>query len=162
MRSELLRRDAVHLVGIAVACVDAADKAAWALGKLALNLAQASGKAPPAKPGLPDPADVADRSRATELAYAELDTPFRSWLADLGPASDPITEQIAWHRTAHRVVRGLAHDLQRRAPATAWTGRRVNGRMVTAAHAAEWFERDLRDALPQAYQAVADLDSAPA
>ncbi|GAB3476977.1 type I-E CRISPR-associated protein Cse1/CasA [Amycolatopsis cihanbeyliensis] len=150
LRSALLRQDATQLTGMAVGCVQAADDAARALGSLALNLAQAAGKAPP-KPGAPDPASLADRTRAVELAYAELDAPFRGWLSGLGPDSDPVEEQVAWHRTACGVVRALARDLQQRAPATAWTGRRVNGYLVTAAHAALWFDRKLREALPQAF-----------
>ncbi|WP_216215624.1 type I-E CRISPR-associated protein Cse1/CasA [Amycolatopsis aidingensis] len=150
LRSALLRQDAIQLTGLAVGCVQAADEAARALGSLALNLAQAAGKAPP-KPGSPDPASLADRTRAVELAYAELDAPFRGWLSGLGPDSDPVEEQVAWHRTAREVVRAPARDLQQRAPATAWTGRRVNGYLVTAAHAALWFDRKLREALPQAF-----------
>lgn len=150
LRAELVRRDAMHLVGVVVNCVDAADKAAWALGSLALNLAQAAGKVPPSKPGMPDLTDVADRTRAIELAYGELDVPFRAWLAKLGPDSDPTAVQVEWHKIADQVIRVLADDLQRRAPAAAWIGRRVGNRLVTAAHAASWFDRSRREALPYA------------
>jgi CRISPR system Cascade subunit CasA len=162
LRSELMRRDAPDLVGVAVSCVDAADRAARALGDLALDLAHAGGKVPPARAGLPDPSDVADRTRAVELAFAELDVPFRTWLTGLGPASDPTAAQIAWHQIARFVVGDLARDLQRRASAVAWTGRWINGRMLTAAHAADRFDRKLREALPQAYQETTTTEPSPA
>ncbi|MGC7096777.1 type I-E CRISPR-associated protein Cse1/CasA [Amycolatopsis lurida] len=148
---ELLRPDATALSGIAVGCVAAAEAAATAVGKLALTLAQAAGKVPPAKPGLPDPADVAERTRAIETAYAELDQPFRTWLLGLDADTDPLAAQTDWHRTAAGIVRGLAEEVVARAPATGWTARKVSGRVVTIAHAVEWFDRDLRAALPHAY-----------
>ncbi|SFP52402.1 CRISPR system Cascade subunit CasA [Amycolatopsis arida] len=152
LHAELLRHGAPHLVGVALSCVDAADQAARALGQLALNLARAAGKVPPNSPGLPDPADVAERTRAVELAYAELDRPFREWLTGLGPDIDPVAAQVAWHRRAERIIRQLADDLRRRAPEAAWVGRWVNNRPLTATHAVEWFRRALREALPYAHE----------
>ncbi|WP_007023151.1 type I-E CRISPR-associated protein Cse1/CasA [Saccharomonospora iraqiensis] len=150
LRSELLRRGAQHLVGVARESVGASERAAHALGTLALNLAQAAGKAPPPKSGMPDATDTGDRDRAIELAYAELDGPFREWLSGLGPDTDPVTAEARWHRTANDIVWRLGQELHERAPEAAWAGRTVNDRLLTAAHAADRFAKTLRKALPQA------------
>jgi CRISPR system Cascade subunit CasA len=140
MRALLARQDAGNLAGVATSCVAAAEGAATALGNLAAHLAEACG------------ADTAGpRSRAREAAFAELDGPFRAWLAGLAAGSDPTGVQIAWHRTAYWLVRGLAEDLQRRTPPTAWAGREVRKRRLTPAHADRYFRDGLRKALPLAH-----------
>ncbi|OZM71260.1 type I-E CRISPR-associated protein Cse1/CasA [Amycolatopsis antarctica] len=156
MRAVLLRHDAVDLVGAALDAVGAADGCALALGGLALNLAQASGKAPPSPSGLPDPADYSDRDRAIERAYAQLDVAFRVWLRELGPTDDPTDAKIRWHRIAHRETRRLGEELLRAVPAVAFTGRPVRGRLLTAAHASAWFARNLRVAVPLAFESSTD------
>jgi CRISPR system Cascade subunit CasA len=140
LRAVLLRHDAADLVGVAVSCVAAAEAAARALGSLAANLTAAVG-------GEPD----GPRSRATELAFAELDILFRGWVSGLGADTDPTAAQVAWHAGANQVIRRLGRDLLERAPIAAWVGRKVNGRLVTSSHADRWFRNDLRGALPFAY-----------
>jgi CRISPR system Cascade subunit CasA len=140
LRSVLLRPDATDLAGVAVSAVTAAESAARALGTLAGNLAVASGRAPEAA-----------STRATELAYAELDVSFRSWIATLRPDSDPTRCKADWHSAARATVQALADELIERAPASAWIGRTVNGRQVTSSHADIWFRADLRRSLPLAY-----------
>jgi CRISPR system Cascade subunit CasA len=140
IRAALLRRDAAQVAGVAVACVQAAEQVARAVGWLAANLASAAGG---------DPAGP--RDRATETAFAELDVLFRAWLGGLGPRSDPIDEQITWHRQAKRVAIDLGEELMKQAPAVAWVGRVVKGRWLTSNHAWAWFDRELRKAIPQAY-----------
>jgi CRISPR system Cascade subunit CasA len=140
MRALLARQDAEQLVGVATACVEAAELAARALGNLAANLAAAAGGD-----------GAGPRTRALESAFAELDAPFRSWLLGIGADSDYTDVQIAWHHTAYGLIRGLAKDLQRRAPLNAWAGRQVRGRRLTPAHADKQFRDDLRKALPFAH-----------
>jgi len=143
LRALLLRRDAGQMAGVAVACVEAAELVARAVGHLAANLASAAGGEP-----------AGPRDRATETAFAELDVLFRTWLSALGPATDPTDAHITWHRQARRVSLGLADDLMARAPAVAWVGRSVKGRLITSSHALSWFHRDLRKALPHADDAT--------
>ena len=143
LRAVLLRRDAQQVVGIAVACVEAAEQVARAIGQLAGNLASAAGG---------DPAGP--RDRATETAFAELDVLFRAWLSSLGPDSNPTDEQVIWHRQAKRVAVTLSDDLMARAPAVAWVGRSVKGRLLTSNHALSWFHRDLHAAVPLAYDSA--------
>jgi CRISPR system Cascade subunit CasA len=144
LRAVLLRRDAAQVAGIAVACVDAADRVARTVGALAGNLASAAGG---------DPAGP--RDRANETAFAELDVLFRTWLSELGPDSAPTDEQLAWHRQARRVAVDLGDDLMARAPAVAWVGRSVKGRWLTSNHAWSRFRRDLHAAVPLAFDSTA-------
>lgn len=139
LRAVLLRQDAVELVGVVLACVEAAEGVARALGWLAANLAAAAGGD-----------GAGHRSRATELAFAELDVLFREWLAGIGPDTEPTQAQADWHRHAYRAVSTLARELLDRAPMTAWVGRTVKGRLVTSAHAQMWFQKELAKTLPLA------------
>ena len=140
LRSVLLQQSAGQLVGAAVSCVAAAEGAARALGSLAANLAEAAN-------GDPD----GPKSRATELAYAELDTEFRRWLARLDASTDPTDAQVAWHLTARSTVAALAKDLLNSADPAAWVGRIVRKRLLTSSHAQNWFRQNLRAALPYAF-----------
>ncbi len=140
LRSVLLQQNANQLVGAAVSCVAAAEGAARALGSLAANLAEAAN-------GDPD----GPKSRATELAYAELDTEFRRWLGRLDASTDPTDAQVVWHVTARSTVSALAKDLLNSADPAAWVGRIVRKRLMTSSHAQKWFWQNLRTALPYAF-----------
>jgi CRISPR system Cascade subunit CasA len=133
------------LAQVATGCAAAAEESARALGSLAANLAEATG----GEFGGP-------KSRATELAFAELDAPFRKWLSLLDPDSEHIPVQIEWHQQADRIVRRLGAGLLDGASPTAWAGRTVKGRLVTTSHADLWFRAALRKALPMAHLLAAD------
>jgi len=139
IRALLLERDADALSGIALACADACDHSARAIGSLAANLAEASGGE-----------YEGPRNRAMELAFAELDGPFRHWIGALDSHTDPTDAQASWHRLAYRVISRLGWSLLAEASPSAWVGRAVKGNLVTTAHADQWFRRDLRKALPLA------------
>ncbi|XVV06695.1 type I-E CRISPR-associated protein Cse1/CasA [Actinosynnema sp. CA-248983] len=143
LHAVLLSRDAERLAHTAVACVASAERAAQALGKLARNLAAAAGCGRDEREG--------PRARATESAYAGLDTRFRVWLTSLRRDTDPYAAERVWHRTADRTVRVLAGEMVAAAPMTAWTGRMVDKRMVNIPVAQAWFSADLRAALPLAF-----------
>lgn len=151
LQALLLGRGATDLIGVALACVAAADGAARALGGLAGALAAAQG-------GDQD----GPRDRARELAYSGLDIKFREWLAKLGPATDPVEAQEQWHRTARTSVETLGRAEIDRAPMSALTGRKVNGRLLTSAHAETTFYRDLRRAVPMAFDKTPLPDDSPA
>jgi CRISPR system Cascade subunit CasA len=143
LRAVLLRQDAVDLVGIAVACAKAADDAAYAVGKLAGDLAAAGGCGRDEREG--------PITRAKESALAALDPPFRAWLRALGPDTDATAAQSRWHETADDIVRALGKVLVARAPVSAWSGRVVDQRLLTSAHADRNFQWKVRDVLPYAY-----------
>lgn len=143
LQAVLLDQGAEDLKQTALAAVTAAEDSAAALGKLAANLAEAGGAREPA----------GHRSRASEAAYAALDPVFRTWLAQLGPYSDPTEAQVAWHTSAQAAIGALGRDLIDRCAPQAWSGRLVRNRWVTAAHADLRFRRDLNLAFPLAERA---------
>jgi CRISPR system Cascade subunit CasA len=145
IRAVLLQREATALAQVATGCAVAAEASARALGFLAANLAEATG----GEFGGP-------KSRATELAFAELDAPFREWLSLLRRDSEHIQVQVEWHQQADRIVRRLGTGLLDAASPTAWAGRTVKGRLVTTSHADLWFREALRKALPMAHLPAAD------
>jgi CRISPR system Cascade subunit CasA len=150
LRALLLHQGASTLVGIVLACVTAADKAARALGGLAGTIAVARGGE-----------SEGPRTRANELAYAELDIRFRRWIASLSSDTDPSLAQLAWHQDVREAIRDLSRAELDRAPVSALVGRSVNSRLVTSAHAEGRFHRDLHAAVPLAYADTSTEHSTP-
>lgn len=143
LRAVLLRQDALIMVGPVVACADAADKAASALGNLARDLAAAAGCGRDGRDG--------PQARAKELGLAELDPLFRDWISGLGSDTDITEAQVVWHDTADRAVRRLGKQLIGQAPLSAWAGRVIDKKLLTSAHADRNFRARIRDVLPFAY-----------
>ncbi|GAA2833667.1 type I-E CRISPR-associated protein Cse1/CasA [Crossiella cryophila] len=142
----LLHRDATGLAAIAVACVQAAEETAKAVGRLAGNLAGAAGCGRDERDG--------PVSRAREQLFAALDPLFRSWLRELRADTDPLAAQQLWQRQARGCAHTVAKDLLERAPMTAWRGRTVDKRLMNTPLADKWFRLDLRTALPLAAQTI--------
>lgn len=140
LRAYLAGRSATESASIVESCVEAADRAVRAVGNLAADLAAAAGGEGGGR-----------RSRVMERLYADLDTPFRDWLRELRADSSSVDVQIDWHRTVRRIVGAAAAELTRRLPPAAWEGRKVRGRLLTAAHAESRFRKDLRAALAYAF-----------
>jgi CRISPR system Cascade subunit CasA len=143
MRAVLLEQDAAHLAQSATHAAEAAEACARALGRLAGTLAEAGGGE-----------FSGPRERAEELAYAELDTPFRTWLASLTEQSQPLEAEQQWHVQADRIIARLARGLVEQASPAAWSGRTVKGNLVTTAHAEMWFRRNLAKAVPMAHPTI--------
>lgn len=143
MRAVLLELGAAHLARTATQAAEAAEGCARALGRLAGTLAEAGGG------DFGGPKD-----RAEELAYAELDTPFRTWVAGLKGDSQPLEVEQQWHVQADRIMGRLARSLVEQASPAAWSGRTVKGNLVTTAHAEMWFRRNLAKAVPMAHPSV--------
>jgi len=141
--------DAVHLrVGvvadrelraIAVDAVRSTDHAVVALGRLASNLAAASGSG--------DTGGA--RDRAAEKAYFDLDRPFRRWLAALRPGSSRQERLDAWFATARQILGRAGDSLLDDSGPAAWVGREVKGREMNASLAELWFRKALAAALPR-------------
>ncbi|GAB3430779.1 hypothetical protein GCM10027436_04190 [Actinophytocola sediminis] len=143
LRAILFAQDAADLVGAAKQAVEDSEAGATAIGRLAENLAVASGSRDPAGP----------RARAREYAYSALDPVFRSWLAALDPDAVPQDSLTEWHRSADRALRALADELVADASPAAWVGRPNRlGRLVTSNHARKWCDDALRAAFNHAYQ----------
>ncbi|RJQ89106.1 type I-E CRISPR-associated protein Cse1/CasA [Amycolatopsis panacis] len=143
LRSILISRGARALVQTALDSVAAAENGALAVSRLASNLAAATGAGKDDRDG--------PRERASERCYAALDIEFRAWLRGLRADTDPIEAARAWHTTANRSIRALGAELLEQAPMTAWSGRIVNGHLLTSAHADRYFRKAVRDAFPFAY-----------
>jgi CRISPR system Cascade subunit CasA len=137
----LLTEDDRELGATAIDAAGDAEAGAQALGNLAASLAEAAG-------GNAN----GPRQRAREAAYAELDGPFRAWLAGLGPDFAPRVERARWQRAAHEIIRELGASLIDQAGPAAWIGREVNERHVSAPEADLWFRRQLRKAFELAYE----------
>jgi len=144
IRATLLEQGAAPLARTAVRAAESAEACARALGRLAGTLAEAGGGE-----------YSGPRDRAEEIAYAELDTPFRSWLAGLGPESNELDAEAVWQRTARMIAQRYGRDLIVQASPAAWSGRTVRNHLVTTAHAEMWFHRDLRTATPVAFHDAA-------
>lgn len=150
LRTILLSQQATGLAYLAVECVAAAEGAARALGGLGERIAKAQGGE-----------GEGPRLRAIELAVSELDGDFRSWLEKLNPSTDAVDAQVRWHRRVRDRIESLGRDEINRAPMTALTGRVVNGHLLTSAHAEARFYRDLRGAIPMAFERTLSQNGSP-
>lgn len=134
----LLREDDPALGAGAVSAVADAERAASALWRFAENLVQAAGG--PGKAGAGD--------LARQELYSRLESPYRRWLSDLVPGSDPQEARARWQRTVRESNRPVVEDLLYAAGPAAWIGRTISKRLVNAALAEAWFNAALRKALP--------------
>jgi CRISPR system Cascade subunit CasA len=150
----LLSDDGNYLVPVVLDCVADTDKAVFALGILAANLATASGadSSSPARDG--------SRQEATVRAYAALDYPFRTWLATLSSGTVDEVAQQDWHRQATRTLRQLAQELVIGAGPSAFAGHPDNrGNWMTTGKAEQIFLRGLYKALPLGNKTAEDSTS---
>ncbi|MFD9142783.1 type I-E CRISPR-associated protein Cse1/CasA [[Kitasatospora] papulosa] len=113
----------------AIAAVEDADRAVYAIGDLATNLARAAG----AETDGP-------RATARDHAYGLLEAPYRSWLRDLAKSDDPYEQRLAWQRQVYRVAAKFGDQLMATAGDGAWQGRIVETKKGT-----EWLNSALAD-----------------
>ncbi len=140
----------------ATEAVDRADEAVRALGRLAANLADASGRH--LLPGMDDGA----RDRAVEVAFGQLDRHYRRWIGTLRTEADIPEHELAWQQTVRHVLERIAGELVVAAGTPAFIGRAVGGRLLTAPIAENFFHAKIRAALPRAYPAHPTTDPRPA
>lgn len=118
-----------------------AEEAVWqGLGQLGSNLALAAGRAV-----------EGPRERARESGYDHLERAYSTWLAQLGPGSDPDAALAEWQKTVRSVLVPIGDDLVTQAGQSALFGRNVAGRHIDAGLASLWFRRSLRKILPHAF-----------
>lgn len=117
--------------------VQRADDAVNALVNLAGNLAAASGR---------DSSSA--RSNAREDGFYRLDLPYRNWISQLLPGSDPAEAERVWQVTVRREMFDAARELVQDAGKSAWIGREVRDRHVDSALAEIWFRGAIKQALP--------------
>ncbi|QAY71394.1 type I-E CRISPR-associated protein Cse1/CasA [Xylanimonas protaetiae] len=139
----LLTEDGRPLADVAVLAVDCAEKAVFALGSLAQNVALAAG-------GASD--DDGPRDRASAEAYDALDREFRRWVTSLRPGVEPAERRAVWQRAALGVVQTIARDVIAAAGPAALVGRTSGGQFRDVGIAERWFRKKLREVLPHAFE----------
>ncbi|MFF9690481.1 type I-E CRISPR-associated protein Cse1/CasA [Streptomyces sp. NPDC014623] len=116
----------------AIAAVEDADRAVYAIGDLATNLARAAG----AETDGP-------RATARNHAYGLLEAPYHAWLRDLAKADDPYEQRLAWQQQAYEMAAGFGDRLVDGAGPGAWQGRTIETKKGTewlnSALAGKWF-----------------------
>ncbi|WP_179951103.1 type I-E CRISPR-associated protein Cse1/CasA [Xylanimonas oleitrophica] len=125
----------------AVDAVDAAEKAVYALGSLAQNVALAAGGSPESD---------GPREQVSVRAYAALDQEFRRWVPTLTASADAAERRASWHRTVLRLVSSLADEVVDAAGPAALVGRTSGGQFRDAGLALHWFRKRVREVLPHA------------
>nr|WSS73732.1 type I-E CRISPR-associated protein Cse1/CasA [Streptomyces sp. NBC_01175] len=113
----------------AVAAVEDADRAVYALGDLATNLARAAGTE-----------TDGPRSTARDQAYGLLEAPYRAWLRGLAKTDDPYEQRMAWQRQVYKIAARFGDRLVAAAGDGAWQGRTVGTKKGT-----EWLNSALAD-----------------
>ena len=127
--------------------ISATDQAVFAVRRLAQNLARAAGGEGDG-PG----------AGASEVAYAELDQRFRTWLESLDSETEPEVAGWEWEREAFEVLRSQGRQLVNTAGPAALIGRKIKVNQeeyfMCTPIAEREFCRGLRHALPAGARAT--------
>jgi len=121
---------------------DVADKAVFALGTLAQNVALAAGGSSESS---------GHRTKNVAQGFAALDPLFRNWVRTLGEGKTMVEARKDWHRTVHREVSNIGYQIIEEAGLAAYVGRTSGGQFRDAGLALRWFKNALRKALPYAF-----------
>ena len=138
----ILDPGAVDLHDAVREAVDTADKAVFAVVKLAENVAQAAGA---------DALVDGSAEKARAAAYAVLDQSFRLWVRSIRASSNTIDLRTAWQREVKHQLEALSSEIADAAGSPALVGRIVQKRHLDAGLAMAWFRKQLRDAIPRAF-----------
>lgn len=136
------------LTQAAIEAVECADSAVYALGSLAVNVTLAAGGSIESD---------GPRDRATEKAFSELDSRFRSWIVAVDANADQVALTYSWQSQVRDILEVLAGEILADAGPTAIVGRVAGGRFIDAGLAEKYFRKKLRDLLPGAYPLRSDL-----
>ncbi|MFI8404944.1 type I-E CRISPR-associated protein Cse1/CasA [Streptomyces sp. NPDC085463] len=121
----------------AIDAVKDAELAVNTLGDLATDLERAAGSE-----------NESPRLIARDCAFAELEGPYRTWLAHLGQAEDPFEQREAWKAQVHAILTRHGRQLVAEAGDAAWQGRLVPSKQgnlwLNSALAENWFRARLR------------------
>ncbi|MFC8899484.1 type I-E CRISPR-associated protein Cse1/CasA [Streptomyces cinereoruber] len=140
----------------AIDAVGDADRAVNVLGDLAADLERAAGTE-----------NEGPRLVARDRAFAELEGPYRGWLAALGKSDDPLAERAVWQARVYGIVSRLGHRMTVDAGDAARRGRVVPFKQGTvwldSALADRWFRKRLRTCLGQSFpsDSLSDADDGP-
>ena len=129
------------LVYLANAQIRAIEEVASAAGYLGANLARAAGERG-------DGAGEGARDRARERFFAEIDDPFRVWLAGLKEDSQVDAEREAWSKQARGIAQRVADELIEAAPTSAIEGRETGMGYMSTGIAENYFRKQVNKVLP--------------
>ncbi len=129
------------LVYLANAQIRAIEEVASAAGYLGANLARAAGERG-------DGAGEGARDRARERFFAEIDDPFRAWLAGLNEDSRVDAEREAWSKQARGIAQRVADELIEAAPTSAIKGRETGMGYMSTGIAENFFRKQVNKVLP--------------
>jgi len=138
------------LVEQVLAAVESADRAVYALGSFAQNLALAAGASSESS---------GPRNRVSTVAFAGLDPLFRIWVRGLRSETDLVQARKSWQLTVSQEIETLANELFDEAGPSALVGRDSAGQFRDAGLALHWFRKALRKALPYAVSETMDTDA---
>ena len=136
------------LAYLANAQIRAIEKAANALEGLGANLVRAAGGREKAagEPGKGPVEGAQDRAR--ERFFAEIDDPFRAWLAGLHEDSRVDAEREAWGKQARGIAQRVADELIEAAPTSAIKGRETGMGYMSTGIAENFFRKQVNKVLP--------------
>ncbi|MFC7979856.1 type I-E CRISPR-associated protein Cse1/CasA [Streptomyces cinereoruber] len=121
----------------AIDAVKDAELAVNTLSDLATDLERAAGSE-----------NESPRLTARDRAFADLEGPYRAWLAHLGQAEDPFKQREAWKTQVHAILTRHGRQLVAEAGDAAWQGRLVSSKQgslwLNSALADKWFRARLR------------------
>ncbi len=145
LQAYLLTDEGASAAELARECMAETDQVVLGLGRMAANICIASGE---------DDDAAGPRDHARAEAYFDLDAPFRTWLADLGPQSDLVGARRAWVDEARHLIDGVALSLVEGAPPAAHVGHKVSSSStktalwMTASRAEAIFKAGMRKIWP--------------
>ena len=137
----LLEEEGKALAYLVTKQVYKVEEVAKAIGILGADLSRAAGESG-------DGAGEGAQKRAKERFFAQIDDPFRSWLASLDGNSDVEDKQREWAETARRVAKQVAGELVASAPRSAITGRDTGMTYMSSGIAENFFNKALNKTLP--------------
>jgi len=127
------------------------DRAVYALGSYARNLALAAGNR-----------DSKVIGRALERGYFAVDAPFRRWVAEIGAEMDLLAldaHRAKWRQQAYALIRRLGDEIADEVGDAAIVGRpALGGRHMDASLADAFFRGALAKALPVAVAVAAGIE----
>lgn len=137
----LLEERREELAYLARTQIRAIEEVASAMGSLGANLARAAGERG-------DDAGEGARARAREQFFAEIDDPFRAWLAQLDGNIQMDLARDAWNKQVRRIALGIAEELIEASPSSAIEGRETGRGYMSTGIAENYFRKQLNKALP--------------
>ncbi|MDO4258511.1 MAG: type I-E CRISPR-associated protein Cse1/CasA [Actinomycetaceae bacterium] len=139
--TQLLDRTNKRLLQVTIDAMEESEKVAACVGALASNLDRARG-------GDPDTSKAAN-THAKDSFYTLLDQLFPRWLTSLEQQPEPTTARNGWRRTLREEALKQSHALVDTLPPRAFAGRGDGTNRMDVSRALFFFQRRLKEILPE-------------